>query len=307
MSAGSLLSIGTRAMFANYAALQTTGHNIANANVEGYSRQRVELATAQGQFSGAGFFGKGVDVVAVTRAHNEFLTREAASTASTAAADAARLEQLSRLENIFPPGEAGLGQATNQFLNAMVDLASHPADASTREVALSRARDMAQRFANAGAQLDSLQAGVTQDLKLALTDVNSLTASIALVNDQIARATGSGQQPNDLLDQRDRLLRVGRIELGERRVGVGDSAVGAAENRPARDVDGQLLGAPKAEDHVVGVATERSKSRGIRLGQHGGDELHLLASAQLLPPDDFGLQQLRVVVPGAHQRKRFGS
>ena len=101
MSAGSLLSIGTRAMFANYAALQTTGHNIANANVEGYSRQRVELQTAQGEFTGAGFFGKGVDVATVSRAHDEFLTREAALSRSQAAADAARAEQLSRLEAVF--------------------------------------------------------------------------------------------------------------------------------------------------------------------------------------------------------------
>ena len=61
--AGSLLmQIGTRALFANYAALQTTGHNIANANTEGYSRQSLELETAGGQFTGSGFFGKGVNV-----------------------------------------------------------------------------------------------------------------------------------------------------------------------------------------------------------------------------------------------------
>src|SRR5262245_7444122 len=118
MSAGSLLSIGTRAMFANYAALQTTGHNIANANVEGYSRQRVELQTSTGQFTGAGFFGKGVDVATVTRMHNEFLTREAATAASMAAGDATRAEQLARLEDIFPPGEAGLGYAASELLNA---------------------------------------------------------------------------------------------------------------------------------------------------------------------------------------------
>jgi hypothetical protein len=70
-----LMSIGLRAMTANYAALQTTGHNIANANVDGYSRQDTEFATATGQFTGAGFFGKGVDVVGVRRAHDEFLSR----------------------------------------------------------------------------------------------------------------------------------------------------------------------------------------------------------------------------------------
>ena len=80
MSSSPLMSLGIKAMAANYAGLQVTGHNIANANVEGYSRQRVDLATSEGQFTGAGFFGRGVDVASVTRNHNEFFTREAAST-----------------------------------------------------------------------------------------------------------------------------------------------------------------------------------------------------------------------------------
>ncbi len=206
MSASPLLSIGTRAMFANYAALQTIGHNIANANTPGYSRQQVELATAQGQFTGAGFFGKGVDVAAVTRSHNAFLTREAATASSQAAADGARLEQLQRLETVFPPGEAGLGHAASALLNAVVDLASRPQDLSTRQVVLARAQDMAQRYAAAGAQIDTLQDGVVQDLQVAVASVNRLTQGIATVNEQIARVVGSGQTPNDLLDQRDQLV-----------------------------------------------------------------------------------------------------
>lgn len=207
MSAGSLLSIGTRAMFANYAALQTTGHNIANANVEGYSRQRVELQTSQGQFTGAGFFGKGVDVATVTRMHDAFLTREAAAASSVAAADAARAEQLARLENVFPPGEAGLGYATSQLLNAMVDLANQPADPSAREVVLARAQDLAARFSSAGAQIDTLQAGTAQALTLDVAKVNELTQRIAQVNEQIAQVAGYGQPPNDLLDQRDQMIK----------------------------------------------------------------------------------------------------
>ncbi len=206
MSASPLLSIGTRAMFANYAALQTIGHNIANANTEGYSRQQVEFETAQGQFTGAGFFGKGVDVAAITRAHNAFLTREAATASSQAAADSARLEQLQRLETVFPTGEAGLGHAASSLLNAVVDLASRPQDLSTRQVVLARAQDLAQRYAAAGAQIDTLQEGVVQDLQVAVASVNRLTQGIATVNEQIARVVGSGQTPNDLLDQRDQLV-----------------------------------------------------------------------------------------------------
>ena len=206
MSASSLMSIGMRAMNANLAALQTTGHNISNANVLGYSRQQVELETATGQFSGAGFFGKGVDVATVTRSHNEFLTREAAAAKSQGAGDQARLEQLTRLEQFFPPGEQGLGYASGQLLNAMVDLASRPQDSSAREVVLARAQELASRFATTGAELDSLQTGVTQDLRNGIAAVNQLTQRIADVNDQISRTVGIGQPPNDLLDLRDQLV-----------------------------------------------------------------------------------------------------
>lgn len=204
--ASALMNLGTRAMFAAFAQLQTTSHNIANASVAGFSRQEAQLATAQGQFTGAGFFGKGADVATITRAHDAFLTREAAVAASLAAGDRARHAQLVRLEEAFPSGERGVGHAAGQLLNAMVDLASRPQDIATREVVLARAQEVAARFATAGGQLDALQAGVGQDLRLAVAGVNELAQRVADVNQQIARLQGFGHSPNDLLDERDRLL-----------------------------------------------------------------------------------------------------
>jgi flagellar hook-associated protein 1 FlgK len=201
-----LMALGTKALFANYAALQTTGNNIANANTKGYSRQSVELETAGGQFSGAGFFGKGVNVATVSRAHSAFLTREAANSTSLAAADETRSAQLQQLEKVFQSGESGVGYAAGQFLNAFVDVANRPQDASARQVVLSRASELASRFRHAGDQIGALQAGVTADLKTAVTAVNTLAQKVADINTQIAAALGSGHQPNDLLDQRDRLI-----------------------------------------------------------------------------------------------------
>ncbi|QPF73146.1 flagellar hook-associated protein FlgK [Roseateles sp. DAIF2] len=206
MGTSALLSLGMKAMFANQAALQTIGQNIANANTPGYSRQLVNLTTPEGQFTGAGYFGKGVTVQTVTRAHNEFLTKEAASSKSLAFMDSTKFALLQQLEKIFPTGNAGLGQAANQFLNSMVDVASRPADPSARQVALGRAQELAARFSDAGAQLADLQAGVVSDLKADLGVVNQLAKQIAAANDQIARANGTGHTPNDLLDQREQLI-----------------------------------------------------------------------------------------------------
>ncbi|MEN9630097.1 MAG: hypothetical protein RJA10_3325 [Pseudomonadota bacterium] len=227
MGASPLMSLGVKAMAANYASLQATGHNIANANTVGYSRQQADLATSQGQFTGAGFFGRGVDVVSVSRAHSDYLTREAASAKSLAGMDSARLQQLQQLENIFKPGEMGLGSATSDLMNALTDLTSQPADLATRQVVLARAADLASRFAEAGSSLDDLQASTTSQLHTTVTTINGLAKSIAEVNQRIAGMKGLGQPPNDLLDQRDQLIselsqhvQVTRMEASDGTVGV---------------------------------------------------------------------------------------
>ncbi|MBB4843597.1 flagellar hook-associated protein 1 FlgK [Paucibacter oligotrophus] len=203
---GALLSIGIRAMFANQAALQTVGQNIANANTPGYSRQSVVLTTPDGQYTGAGYFGKGVAVQTVERSYNAFLSKNAATTQATAYMDSTRASSLHQLEKLFPPGEQGIGNAAGQFLNAMVDVASRPGDPSARQVVLGRAGELAARFASAGQQLVDMQAGVVSDLRANVDVVNQLTQQIAAANDQVARANGSGHTPNDLLDKRDELI-----------------------------------------------------------------------------------------------------
>jgi flagellar hook-associated protein 1 FlgK len=206
MSASALMSLGMRAMTANYAALQATGHNIANVNTAGYSRQSVELETNGGQFTGAGFFGKGVNVASVKREHSEFLTREASTSRAIAAADEARSNQLQQLEKAFPLGEQGIGYAAGQLFNAFVDVANKPADASSRQVVLARTGEFAQRLRTAGEQIDNIQQGVTEELRASITQVNMLAGRVAELNQKIAAAQGSGQTPNDLLDQRDQAI-----------------------------------------------------------------------------------------------------
>lgn len=201
-----LLSLGARAMSANQAALATIGHNISNANTEGYSRQQVELATSGGMYTGVGYFGRGVDVATVSRASDGFLTRQAVATRSVAAGDEAREAQLAMLEQILPTGEDGLGYATGQMLNAFVDVANNPGDLSARQVVLSRAEDLAARFNSANAALDDLQSGVVTDLRTNVGVVNDLAKQIASINMKIASMQGTGNAPNDLLDQRDQLV-----------------------------------------------------------------------------------------------------
>ena len=207
MTSSALMSIGMRAMFANYSSMQTTGHNIANAQTPGYSRQTVQLATSGGQSTGAGFFGKGVDVVTVQRASDAFLNTQSQVASSMSAMDEARSSNLQQLETVFPPGDQGVGAAVGSFMNSFVDLANSPSDSSARQVILSDAAEVADRFATAGAQLDRLQNGVTADLRNSVAQVNQMAGQVAKLNGDIAALRGSSQTPNDLLDQRDQLVK----------------------------------------------------------------------------------------------------
>lgn len=221
-----IISLGTRAMFAAQAQLGTAAANISNANTPGYSRQTVQLETAGGQFTGAGFFGKGVDITTVSRAHDEFLSREVTLTRATAAADQARLEQLKRLEQVFDLGESGLGSRVSQLLNAFVDVSNNPNDPAARQVVLSRAESLASQVRSVAGQLQSLQAGVTQDLQTSVDAANELVQRIAGLNQQIARVKGFGHEPNDLLDQRERLINELSQYLSITQIAADDGTVG---------------------------------------------------------------------------------
>ncbi|KQO15627.1 flagellar hook-associated protein FlgK [Acidovorax sp. Leaf78] len=203
----SLLNVGARALLANQVALQTAGHNIANVNTPGYSRQTVALQTVQGQFTGGGYIGQGVDVQTILRNQSELLTRQSATAGSVQASDIVRAERLRQLQEVFSGGTAGLGAAINDMMNAFSDVVSAPTDITARTVVLTRMDETAARMRSAADRLTEIQYTVTEQLNSSVTAVNSLAKQMASINEQIARAKGNGQTPNDLLDQRDQVIR----------------------------------------------------------------------------------------------------
>jgi flagellar hook-associated protein 1 FlgK len=222
----SLLNVGARALLTNQVALQTTGNNIANVNTPGYSRQTAQLVTVQGQYTGGGYIGQGVAVQTILRNYNELLTRQAAMAGSTQAADQARSDKLNQLQDTFSGGDSGLGAAITDMMNALADVASSPTDLTARTVALTRMDEMAGRMRSAAGQIDDLQYTVNEQLKNDVTKINDLATSIAGVNEQIARARGNGQTPNDLLDQRDQLIRELNQYIQTTQVPADDGTVG---------------------------------------------------------------------------------
>jgi flagellar hook-associated protein 1 len=202
----SALNIGARALNANLAALQVIGNNIANVNTPGYSRQNVIQQSSGYQQMGNGYFGMGVEIATVERSHNQYLTREAQKAGSVASADALRYARLQQLESAFPTGSAGLGTALNDMLNAWTDVSSSPGNLTARVVVIAKGEELASRLRNTASQIDSLQHTTKQQVGGAVNIINGLAQDLAKVNARITESQGNGHTPNDLLDQRDKIL-----------------------------------------------------------------------------------------------------
>jgi len=203
----SLMSLGSSALYAANAQLLTTSNNIATANTPGYARRSVELATAGSAYNGSGYYGRGVTVSTVTRAANMFLSQQAVATGAAAAADGARRDMLQQLEKVFGAGEAGLGHAATQVFNAFADVAANPGDLAARQAVLGRLEDFASLARSSSDQIEALQANVVHDVRGGIDEVNTLAGELSKLNIAIAAATSRGHQPNELLDQRDELVR----------------------------------------------------------------------------------------------------
>ena len=269
----SALNIGSQALNANLSALQVIGHNIANVNTAGYSRQTVEMRSAGYQSMGGFYLGKGVELGTVARMHDAYLTREAQLSSSVASADSERMARLAQLENIFPTGESGLGAAMNDLLNAWSDVASAPTNMAARSVVIGRGEEIASRLRDTAGQLDILTTSARQQVGDTVNNINRLAADIAKINQTILENQGNAGEPNDLLDQRDQLI-------GELSKLVQVSTVNADDGRVHVFVAGSqplVLGSGAARLAVVPDSIDGSQQR-IQF-QQGSSTMELSGSA----------------------------
>lgn len=208
MAGGGIFTTATSGLLAFQRALNTTGHNIANVNTPGYSRQRVEIVTQTPQASGAGFMGTGVKTTTVERLYDQFLVdRVRSSTSSTGALDIFS-QYAGRIADVLGDSDAGLNGALENFFDAVQGVSNDPTSTPARQLLLSEAESLADRFHYLDRQLSQSRTEVNAQLGTLVGEVNSLSRAIADINKEIVVAVGrsGGQPPNDLLDTRDQLV-----------------------------------------------------------------------------------------------------
>jgi flagellar hook-associated protein 1 FlgK len=204
---GNLLSIGKSGLFAAQTALTTTGHNITNANVEGYSRQGVVQATSTTMETGSGFIGTGTRVAEIKRYSDEFLNQQVRSaTASTSSLDA-YYAQVSQIDNLLADTSSGLSPAIQNFFSSVQDVTGNGASIPSRQALLSASESLAGSFQQIDARLEEIGDGVNSQIETNVNLINTYAKQIAEINAKIGSYGSIEQrQPNDLLDQRDQLV-----------------------------------------------------------------------------------------------------
>ncbi|MBT8085180.1 MAG: flagellar hook-associated protein FlgK [Woeseia sp.] len=203
-----LLSTSLSGMLAFQRALETTGNNIANVNTPGYSRQVAEFSTRPGQQTGAGYFGGGTQISTIRRVYDELLGAQVQSSTTSHARFEAMNDLALRLDTLLADPSTGLNSQLQSFFNGVQDIANDPASIPTRQALLGEADGLVLRFSEIDRQLRDLDAELNQRVAAAVSEINQITSSIATLNTQITVGQSTaGQPPNDLLDQRDLLVR----------------------------------------------------------------------------------------------------
>ncbi|NHZ93715.1 flagellar hook-associated protein FlgK [Massilia sp. CCM 8733] len=204
---GNLLNIGKTGLFAAQVGLSTTGHNIANANVAGYSRQTIVQSSGIAQNYGYGFVGSGTEVEQIKRYSDSFLNGQVRSAQTQVSSLNAFYSQISQVDNLLSDTTSGLSPALQDFFKGVQDMASNPSSAASRQAVLSNGESLVSRFQGINDRLSEIRQGVNSEITAKVGVINSYAQQIGQLNDKIAQlSTGTGAEPNDLMDARDQLI-----------------------------------------------------------------------------------------------------
>jgi flagellar hook-associated protein 1 FlgK len=303
MSSFASISTALTALQAHRRALDTTGHNIANANTAGYTRQRTDLEarTVPGASSSVAnrlVSGSGVEIVGTTRLADEFRTARVRTQTAQHADLQARAETLTEVERLLSePGDAGLAKQLTEMWGAWSAVAKST-DRAPKEVLVDKAQAVIDSLRSGQRGLDGLWTDQRTQVEGLVTEVNGLTTRIAGLNLAVVAAQGGPAgdlgAANDLLDQRDGLV-TRLVEL------TGATVIAQQDGTTTLTLDGNpvVVGAESYPLAVAG-AVARTDVAGdpVRLVRPSGAAVGPLRGGQLAA----ALDALNTTIPGVAAR-----
>ncbi|MHC6179281.1 flagellar hook-associated protein FlgK [Clostridium sp. JNZ X4-2] len=207
----SIFNTAKSGLFSQQTAINVTSHNIANANTEGYSRQRADMVTTtpytmpnMSNSSSVGQLGTGVTVASIDRIRDTFLDYQVRIQMGVSGQYTAKDKYLTQVENALnEPTDNGLSSLIQQFFNSWQDLSNSPQNTST---VAQQAYQLTNSINSTYSQLTSIKNNTNTEIKNVVVSINSMLSQISKLNQQIKDVKISGQNPNDLMDSRDLLL-----------------------------------------------------------------------------------------------------
>lgn len=208
------IELGKRSIMAHTDAITTAGHNISNADTEGYSRQRVRIREFDPLYKPdleraerAGQIGQGVDVQSVERIRDELLDQRIVAQANQESYWDTRSNYYMMLEQIYnEPYDVSIRSNMDKFWEGWQELSFHPESQAARQAVVTRAETLTESINQRFESLDGIANLINGDIEATVKQVNSYTRQIAEINNEIVRVRGMGDNPNDLMDRRDLLV-----------------------------------------------------------------------------------------------------
>lgn len=200
-----LFQIGLSGIYSSQASLATTGHNIANVNTEGYSRQSVEVATAGADRHGSYFVGRGSMIMGIERAYDQFAFTENVMNTSNASFAEETFKQTNQLDQLLSNEYTSITKPVLNFFTSMNDVASNPNLLESRTGLLESASNMTSQYNRLYSNIELQYSAINNDIVNSAKSMTTIADNLALINKQISAVGGKGNT-NDLLDQRDQLI-----------------------------------------------------------------------------------------------------
>ncbi|HPO11851.1 MAG TPA: flagellar hook-associated protein FlgK [Candidatus Hydrogenedentes bacterium] len=230
----SALDIGRAGMLAAQVQLDTTGHNIANVNRAGYSRQRVELTTRMPNYKPYGAIGRGPAIDSITRLRDVFVDTMYRNQVPGLGSAEIQSGYFSQIEDIFQePSDTGFSSRMESFFDSLNDFSNNVEEISGRVATLAEAVSLAASFNDMADRLNALRTNANEEVRNTVEEINSLTERIAALNLTIRNSELGGRPANDLRDERDLLIdelsKIVKVTSRERTDGTIDVLLGGAE------------------------------------------------------------------------------
>lgn len=208
------IELGKRSIMAHTDAISTAGHNISNANTEGYSRQRVQLKEFDPLYrpdlerpERAGMIGQGIDVQSITRIRDEMLDQRITAQQNQESYWDTRSKYYTMIEQIYnEPDEVSVRSNMDKFWESWQELSVNPESQAARQAVVTRGESLSDSIKSKWENLMGVGSLINSDIDSTVKQINSYANQIAAVNSEIVRSRGVGDNPNDLLDRRDLLV-----------------------------------------------------------------------------------------------------